>query len=91
MNSFNVSRSVYLETDPSGVGLGAGLLQVREGINYGYNKVQDNATPCPMLSLAKVYQVLNGAKALLIKKPLEYCIAYRSLTITVLLRSMCYH
>ena len=34
MKCYDTSRSLYLETDVSGVGLGAGLLQVRDGMNY---------------------------------------------------------
>ena len=36
---------MYLETDASGVGLGARLLKVKEGMNC--DEVQDNALPKP--------------------------------------------
>ena len=34
---------LYLETDTSGICLGAKLLQVREGMNCGHDKIPDNA------------------------------------------------
>ena len=39
---YNASRTVYLETSVSGVGIGAGLVQVGEGMNFGYDEVPDN-------------------------------------------------
>ena len=44
MKVCDVSRPLYLEKDASGVSLGAGLLQVREGINCGHDEVPDNLT-----------------------------------------------
>ena len=45
---FNASRPLYLETDASGAGLGARLLQIRNGMNCGKDKVSDNATLHPI-------------------------------------------
>ena len=42
-----VSIPIYLETDASGVSLGAGLLQVMEGMNCGHDEVPHNATLHP--------------------------------------------
>ena len=44
MKFYNVLKPLYLEMDASGIGLGAGLFQVREGMNCGHEKVQDNVT-----------------------------------------------
>ena len=35
MKSYDVSKLLYLETDASSVSLDAGLLQVRDDMNYG--------------------------------------------------------
>ena len=35
MMSGDTSKPLYLESDASGIGLGAGLLHVREGMNCG--------------------------------------------------------
>ena len=40
----DASRPLYLETDASGADLGAGLLQVKEGMNCWHDEVPDNAT-----------------------------------------------
>ena len=41
---YDASRLLHLETDTAGVSIGAGLLQVREGMNCGHDKLPDNAT-----------------------------------------------
>ena len=46
MKFHDATRPLCLETDVSGVSLGARLLQVRDGMNYGCNAVPDNATMC---------------------------------------------
>ena len=43
MKYYDVRRPLHLKTDASGVGLGAGLLQVRGNQNFGYDEVPDNA------------------------------------------------
>ena len=45
MRFYNALKLLYLETDVSGISLGAGLLQVREGINCRHYEVPDNASP----------------------------------------------
>ena len=37
----------YLKMDTSGIGPEAGLLQVMEGMNCGYDEVPDNCDPVP--------------------------------------------
>ena len=48
MMFYDVSRPLYLETEASGVNLGAVLLHVRKGMNCGHYRVSDNATLCPI-------------------------------------------
>ena len=56
MSKFNdASRPLYLENDALSVGLGAGQLQVRDGMNCGHDKVQDNATLHPIVLPIKAY------------------------------------
>ena len=49
------SRPLYLETDASGVGLGAGLLQVRCGMNCEHGEIADNTILCPVVFNSKIY------------------------------------
>ena len=46
MKFYNVLRTLYLEMETSGMGLGAGLLQVTEGMNSGHDEVPDNVILC---------------------------------------------
>ena len=46
MTFCDASIPLYLETDASGVCLGARLLQVRNGMNCGCEEGPDSATPC---------------------------------------------
>ena len=48
MKFHSASRLLYLETDAFYVSLGAGLLQVREGMYCGFDEVQDNVNQCPI-------------------------------------------
>ena len=43
LKCYETSRFLCLKTDALGVGLGVGLLQVRDGINYRHDEVPDNA------------------------------------------------
>ena len=44
MKFYNMDRPLYLEMYVSGISLGAWLLQWRDGMNCGYDKIPDNAT-----------------------------------------------
>ena len=46
MTFYDKSIPLYRKTDASGVDLGAGLLQVREGLKCGCDEVADNAILC---------------------------------------------
>ena len=54
MKFYNTSRSLCLETDALGVGLGARLLQVRYGMNCWCDEVLDNTTLCPITFASKI-------------------------------------
>ena len=61
MKFYDASRPLYMETDASRVGLVAGLLQVREGMNCGFQKMSLHA----QLHLpAKDYHVQSGNTAM---------------------------
>ena len=49
MKFCDISRPLHLDTDASCVGLGVGLLQIREGMNCGHDDVPDNVTLHPIL------------------------------------------
>ena len=53
MKFYGVARTLYLETGASGIGFGAGLLQMRDGMNYGHEKIQDNAILQPKAFASK--------------------------------------
>ena len=45
MKFYNALKPLYLETDASGIGLGADLLKVRDHMNCRHDEVPDNMTP----------------------------------------------
>ena len=47
MKFYNEKEPLYLETDASGVGLGPGLLQVRDRMNYPADAVPNNTKMRP--------------------------------------------
>ena len=53
MNFYDMARLLYLETDVSGVGLGARLLQIRDVMNCGHDGVPDIATLNPSTLTSK--------------------------------------
>ena len=53
MEFYDTARPLYLESDASGLSLGAKLLQVRDGMNGGYDRVPDNTTPCSIAFTSK--------------------------------------
>ena len=46
MKFYDALKALYLETDASLIGLRAGLLRVREGMNCGHHEVTGNSTLC---------------------------------------------
>ena len=53
MKFYDADRLLYLETDISGIGLGAGLLQVMDGMNCRQEKIPDNAILQPIAFTSK--------------------------------------
>ena len=57
MKFCDMARSLCLETDASGIGMGAKLLQIRDGMNCGCDKMPDNARLPQLHLLARAYLV----------------------------------
>ena len=53
MKFYYAGRPLYMETYASGASLGAGLLQVRDDMTCGCDKVPDNATLFPFTFTSK--------------------------------------
>ena len=47
MKFYDASNPLYLEAETSGIALGTGLLQVREGMNSGQDEVPENTVLYP--------------------------------------------
>ena len=50
---YSARKPLYLETDASRIGLGAGLLQVRDNLICRYDEVQDNTMFWPIAFASK--------------------------------------
>ena len=75
MKFYDAYRPLYLETDVQGVGLRGRLLQLRDGMNSGQDKVPDNLSLCSIAFASKSYQVVHFATVTQNEKTLEYCTA----------------
>ena len=64
-NFYNALKPLYPETDVCGVSLGANLLQVKEDMKCGHDKVPDNVTLHPTVLPAKAYLAWSGNIAML--------------------------
>ena len=51
MKFYDVARPLHLETNSSGIGLGARLLQEWDGMNCGHDEIPDNTILCRFLIL----------------------------------------
>ena len=87
MKFYDTSRPLYLGTDASGIGLGVRLLQVRDGMNCGHEKVPDNAVLDPIAFATKSLSSAGWYYSRIEWEALEYYMAYRHSTITVLQRN----
>ena len=54
MKFHDALKTLYLEIDTSGIGLGAGLLQVRAVMNCEHDEVPDNVTVNPIAFASKI-------------------------------------
>ena len=59
MKFYDDTKTLYLETDASSIGLGAALLQLRDNTGYQKDTAPDNTILCP---IAFVSKSLTGAK-----------------------------
>ena len=59
MKFYNEKGPLYLETDTSGIQLGTGLLQARDGLQFPQDKVPDNSA---LLLTAFVRKSLKGTE-----------------------------
>ena len=63
MKFYDMTNSLHVETDTSSNGLGAGLLQVRDGMNFMCDEIPDNVILHPLHILTKTYLVQNSTTA----------------------------
>ena len=52
--TFYKKEPIYLETDVLGVRLGVGHLQVRDGLQFPWDKARDNTTLCLIVFASKI-------------------------------------
>ena len=50
----DTSKPLYMDTDTSSIGLGLGLLHLRDGMNCGQDQLPDNTALCPIVFTSKM-------------------------------------
>ena len=58
---FNAARFLYLETETSGIGIGTGLLRLRDGMNCGHDEMPHNAILHPTAFTSKTFLMPHSA------------------------------
>ena len=86
MKYYDDLKPLYLESDASGIGLGVGLLQLREGMNCGSDDVSDNTTLCLMILPIIPYPVQSSGTATVKGMHLVYYMDSTNVITTALLR-----
>ena len=85
MKCYSKRKPLYSGIDLSGFGLGAGILQVREGVNCLCDEAPINTAVCLIGLTAKAYPVWKPDTVMLRRRYLVYPTDYRSFIITALL------
>ena len=63
MKFYDMARTLYLDTNALGIGLGTGLVQVRDCMSCGHNEVPGNVILHLIAMLSNAYQVWSSATA----------------------------
>ena len=74
VNFYDVAKPLCLETDASAVSFRAGLLQVGDGIDCGYEKVPYNTTLRPNAFARKSLLSIEWHYSNIEVRPLGYCL-----------------
>ena len=91
MTFYNEKEQLYLEIDASGVGLGASLLELRDGMWFARNEVPDNAVIWPtafagksLISAETWYSYIEEVLGILhgLEKSNNYCFTCKVSVIT---------
>ena len=82
---YDALKPINLETDASGIGLGASLLYVREGVNCGHDEVSDNVT-AQLLLPVKPYPAQSASTTTLKGRHWVYCMGLKNFITTAFLR-----
>ena len=84
MKFYDNTKTIYLETDASGVGLEAALLQLHEGTTCQKDIVPNNTILCPIALASKGFKVQNADAATLSERTRAYFMPLKNFIIIVL-------
>ena len=86
MKFYDTSKPLHLETDASGIGLGAGLLQVRDGLNCRSDDILNDTALHPIAFVSRGLSSVEEKYSKLSKRCLAYYMVQRSSTMAALPR-----